>query len=126
MADTLPDNPLPACPDTPSCVRTTKLFDLPSRDLFRLAQAAVRRMSPYGLNLDRPDLRLHAVFRVLFVFKDDVHVTVNAHKSGSALHIRSASRVGKYDFGVNRRRVTHFFDLLDEQVGASSEMKDGE
>jgi uncharacterized protein (DUF1499 family) len=31
------------------------------------------------------------------------------------LHVRSASRVGKGDLGVNRRRVRALFDALETQ-----------
>ena len=48
---------------------------------------------------------IEAVFRI-GPFKDDLTVAVERLKDGAtALHIRSKSRVGSYDCGVNRRRI---------------------
>ena len=55
--------------------------------------------------------RVDAVFSV-FLFEDDVAVMITPQTTGSALHIRSASRTGYSDLGVNRRRVQHFFETL--------------
>ncbi len=57
--------------------------------------------------------RIDAVFTV-FLFKDDVALAIEPHEEGAALHIRSASRVGYRDFGVNRRRVKRFFAELEK------------
>ena len=47
---------------------------------------------------------LHAEFTSrLFRFVDDVECLVDP--AGQVIHVRSASRVGHSDFGVNRRRV---------------------
>jgi len=47
---------------------------------------------------------LHAVFvSRWFGFVDDVELVFD--DADKVIHIRSASRVGYYDFGVNRRRV---------------------
>ncbi|MEJ2726895.1 MAG: DUF1499 domain-containing protein [Deltaproteobacteria bacterium] len=47
---------------------------------------------------------IHAEFRSLvFQFVDDVEFYFSSEKS--IIHVKSASRTGYYDFGVNRRRV---------------------
>lgn len=47
---------------------------------------------------------LHAVCRTrLFGFRDDLEFRYSP--DDGVVHVRSASRVGIYDFGVNRRRV---------------------
>lgn len=47
---------------------------------------------------------LHAVFTSLvFRFQDDVEILRDA--DAQVLHVRSASRVGHSDLGVNRKRV---------------------
>jgi uncharacterized protein (DUF1499 family) len=49
-------------------------------------------------------LYLHVVFQSdVFRFIDDVEFVVD--EAVKVVHVRSASRVGYYDFGVNRRRV---------------------
>jgi uncharacterized protein (DUF1499 family) len=52
---------------------------------------------------------LYAEFRTpLLRFVDDVEFM----KAGSVVHVRSASRLGRRDFGVNRRRVEEIRALL--------------
>ena len=60
--------------------------------------------SPGGSVVDRAPNYLHAEFRTRFFrFIDDVEIL--AEPEQSVLQIRSASRVGKSDFGANRERV---------------------
>ena len=46
---------------------------------------------------------LHAVCRTRFGFADDLECRLCL--ADGAIHVRSASRLGYYDFGVNRARV---------------------
>lgn len=46
-------------------------------------------------------------------FKDDVVIRIRALANGTRLDMRSASRVGKSDFGVNARRIGGFLQQLD-------------
>jgi len=71
------------------------------------ARSTLQEMRPRTLEPDGQN-RYHAVFRV-FVFSDDVWVVVLPEAGGSRLHIRSQSRMGNSDLGVNRRRVERFF-----------------
>jgi uncharacterized protein (DUF1499 family) len=57
-----------------------------------------------------------AVYRVAWIFKDDVDVAVESDTAGSVLHLRSASRIGHSDLGVNRRRVQRILDAVEEQL----------
>ena len=107
-----PENPLPSCPSSPNCVRQTRLFDLPADTLFARAQAALETLDPSSLSATPETRRLDAVFTV-FLFKDDLALVVERHEDAAALHIRSASRVGYSDFGVNQRRVKRFFAELE-------------
>lgn len=57
---------------------------------------------PRTVIVEEADGYLHATFQTAFFrFKDDVQIEVD----GDQLHIRSASRVGYGDLGVNRKRV---------------------
>ena len=116
QAQSLPDNPLPPCPDTPNCERVARAYDVPPDTLFVAAQRALESLGPTTLRLsDRPnERRAEAVYRVALIFKDDVDVVVKARdEDGSALYIRSASRVGHSDLGVNRRRVQRLLDAVE-------------
>lgn len=111
----LPENPLPRCPGTPNCYRTSEAFDLSPQALFDAALAAVRELDGLTIGqaeeIERDGLGLHAPFEV-FVFTDDLDLRVERHGNGAVLHVRSASRVGKSDLGVNKRRVRALFDAL--------------
>ena len=113
MPASLPDNPLPPCPASPNCVRLSRHFDLPAETLFDRAQKALEALGPSELKAAPKKRRLDAVFTV-FVFKDDVALCLEPHETGSVLHIRSASRTGYSDLGVNQRRVEGFFRTLEK------------
>lgn len=49
---------------------------------------------------------------LLFGFKDDVVIRVAADGAGSRIDVRSASRVGRSDFGTNARRVQAYLAKL--------------
>lgn len=55
---------------------------------------------------------LHVEFTsALLRFVDDVEFRVDV--DAGVIHVRSASRVGRYDFGVNRRRVEAIRDAFE-------------
>ena len=114
MPTPLPDNPLPPCPSSPNCLRQTHHVDLPADTLFDRAQQALETLGPSTLKTDPESRRLDAVFTV-FLFKDDVALRIEPHDDGAALHIRSASRTGYSDLGVNRRRVERFLKALENR-----------
>jgi uncharacterized protein (DUF1499 family) len=70
----------------------------------RAALIAVLHAIPRAKIVTADENFLHVEFRsAVFRFVDDVEFLFDdEHK---VIHIRSASRVGYYDFGVNRRRV---------------------
>lgn len=51
-----------------------------------------------------------------FRFVDDMDLEFDPGKS--LIHVRSASRIGTYDWGVNRRRVETLRQELDARLGA--------
>jgi uncharacterized protein (DUF1499 family) len=52
-----------------------------------------------------------------FKFVDDVVIRVSADGSGSRVDIRSVSRQGRSDFGVNARRIRAYLASLNAQAG---------
>ena len=115
MASSLPENPLPPCPASPNCVRQTRAFALPADTLFDRARQALEAIGPSTLEASPDTRHIEAVFTVVF-FKDDVALRIEPYQDGTVLHIRSASRVGYSDLGVNRRRVARFFRRLEKSV----------
>ncbi|MCE2541052.1 MAG: DUF1499 domain-containing protein [Acidobacteria bacterium] len=86
-------------------------------DAFRRALAVVQRMGWELLATDPDSLRIEATDRSFwFGFEDDVVIRIAADgESGSRVDVRSLSRVGVGDLGVNARRVREFLDALAEE-----------
>jgi uncharacterized protein (DUF1499 family) len=58
--------------------------------------------------------RIHAeITSRVFGFVDDLDLIINSEQQ--IIHVRSASRTGYYDFGVNRRRVEKLRTLLKSE-----------
>ena len=79
-------------------------------------EAAQRAAQRLGWQIDAyvpADGRLEATdTSVFFGFKDDVVVRVRASDAGARVDVRSKSRVGLSDVGVNARRVRAFLKLM--------------
>jgi uncharacterized protein (DUF1499 family) len=55
----------------------------------------------------------------VFGFVDDVTIRIEpVTEFVTRVHVRSASRVGKGDFGQNARNIEEFFEELDSRLGA--------
>ncbi|MFT5421551.1 MAG: hypothetical protein ACI9D5_002308 [Candidatus Endobugula sp.] len=52
----------------------------------------------------------------LFGFVDDIVIRVSAHKKGSKVDIRSASRIGVSDLGANAKRIQRFSVALANTI----------
>ena len=115
-AQSVPDtSPLPDCPDSPNCEHVARTYDdVSASRLFDAARAALQSLGPTEMDVSPDSTRAHAVYRVALVFKDDVDVAVR--EDGPTLFVRSASRVGYSDLGVNRRRVERFFAALNARL----------
>lgn len=54
----------------------------------------------------------------VFRFRDDLTIWISLDENGlTRVEARSESRVGRGDFGVNRRRIDRMLALLDRSVG---------
>ena len=121
-AQDLPENPLKPCRYPTNCVRRSRAFEADAERLFESAERAVRQTGGFSIGKMeslRPDpsaRRFESTFR-LFGFKDDLVASVEPHAGGAVLHVRSASRTGRGDLGVNRRRVRAFFEEVEKDLG---------
>ncbi|MBV9687983.1 MAG: DUF1499 domain-containing protein, partial [Alphaproteobacteria bacterium] len=52
-----------------------------------------------------------------FGFTDDIVVRIGASGSGSRIDVRSSSRLGRSDFGVNAARVRAYLTELRQTAG---------
>ena len=86
--------------------------------VFDAAMHAVNRLPRWSVVSydDRTgEIRAEATTRMLR-FVDDVTIRVEGHGDGARVHVRSASRVGKGDFGQNARNIRAFLSELDRQL----------
>jgi uncharacterized protein (DUF1499 family) len=103
---------LAPCPGVPNCVCS---FDTKARGIVPLSyegspEEALARLQavlgawPRTRVVTVADGYVHAECRsLLFRFVDDVEFLLD--RAARAIHVRSASRAGGWDLGVNRRRV---------------------
>jgi len=87
-----------------------------SRDqVLDLIRESMSRMSRWVvISEDRSAGRFEVVATTGLVrFKDDVVLELRQQENRFQLHMRSKSRKGKSDFGVNVKRIKEFFTLLD-------------
>ena len=125
-ADTAANHPkLPSCPNSPNCVSSQSpdpaRYIEPLRYTGNLADARqmliniLKSAKRVRLVKTEPDF-IHAEFHsFIFRFVDDVEFYFPADQA--IIHVKSASRTGYYDFGVNRRRVNQLrlkFESLAE------------
>jgi len=89
------------------------MLDLPPAQAFARAERAARAMGWDIVSAAPADLRIEATdTTLLFGFKDDIVVRVTPSGNGSRVDLRSLSRVGKSDFGVNANRIRKFLRQL--------------
>ena len=82
---------------------------LTSEDAVSRSVALLEQMGLEVINVDLDAGRVEAVATTFwFGFKDDFVVRVRGNNEGSRIDVRSVSRVGQFDLGVNAERVMTF------------------
>jgi uncharacterized protein (DUF1499 family) len=117
---------LAPCPDTPNCVSSQSEDKRQAIEPLRYegaAQTALQELTDVIRGMKRARITtareryLHAEFTsLLFRFVDDVEFLLD--DNSKTIHVRSASRVGYSDLGVNRKRVEAIrsrFDALRKE-----------
>jgi uncharacterized protein (DUF1499 family) len=106
------DNRLSPCPSSPNCVSSQSDDGGPKIDPIRFTSTlaeAMARLKEVVQGKERTTVvretpeYFHVEFRTVLGFVDDVEFF--ADESQKVIHLRSASRVGYWDLGVNRRRI---------------------
>lgn len=102
------DGKLAACPGTPNCVNSqsddaqSKIDALPRVSIAELKKAVTAMAG--ATVIEEKDNYLYAEFKSkLMGYVDDVEFYLDS--STNSTQVRSASRLGKSDLGVNRKRV---------------------
>jgi uncharacterized protein (DUF1499 family) len=116
---------LAPCKRTPNCVSSQAdsgdavhyVTPIVYRGGSNAALAALReaiRAMPRARIVRETSEYLYAEFRSrLMRYVDDVEFAID--RAAGVIHVRSASRLGRHDFGVNRARVEAIRRLIDEQ-----------
>ncbi len=116
-------------PDSPDSALQTRFVDVPWSEAVSAAQSALSAQKTYGRwwktgqntiagALPGQQLReeLHAQVPVLF-FTDDLVVTLSEQEDGKIrVDCTSKARIGRGDFGENRRHVMQFLRAYDEKL----------
>jgi len=86
-------------------------LNAPPESAYEAALNAAKRMPRWTiLAADAAARSIEAVASTgLLRFKDDIVIEVRPNGSGSTLHMRSKSRVGKGDLGANAERIRAYF-----------------
>ena len=113
---------LAPCPASPNCVSSEATDALHATAAYRIrgdSRAAWKALESHLRELPRVELvtvagdYLHAVFTTrLMRYRDDVEFVVDA--PAGVIRLRSASRVGYGDMGVNRERLESIRSVLIE------------
>ena len=91
----------------------TMTSDLPPSQLFVKAEATVREMGWEIAAADVKDGRIEATQTTLiYGFKDDIVILITPQGTGSKVDVRSMSRMGLSDLGVNAERIRKFSAAL--------------
>jgi uncharacterized protein (DUF1499 family) len=109
------DGRLAACKTSPNCVSSQakptdrEHYIAPIRGRMSAVRIAVQGM-PRTTIIAEKENYLYAEFRSkLLGYVDDVEFFFD----GAAIHVRSCSRLGRRDFGVNRKRVEELRRLIE-------------
>lgn len=111
-------HPFEPCPESPNCTYHSVLFQDQAGQLLDDVVLAMDRISPYKIEVDSQSLQIEAVFRIpVLGFKDDIKISIKPYeKGGSILYIKSSSRIGESDLGVNRRRIKRIISIIKQQI----------
>lgn len=91
-------------------------LDMPPDEAYELVRKAATNRSWQVIEAMRPGGRvglgrLEAIDRTFLLrIPDDVTVRISPRADGTRIDVRSASRIGKHDFGQNARRIRSFLD----------------
>lgn len=120
----VPKNPLSSCPDTPNCFMTTQYFEADSSRVFTALHSTIKDMNAHEVELISTDTvqSINAIYKIpVFGWMDDVNIIIESNRqniSGSFVHLRSSSREGYSDLGVNKRRINRIIKDSRKQLNA--------
>lgn len=116
-----PDNIAETAPDGGTKDLKTRVYKTDLANAAKVVQETIPTLSSWGSNwklvenkIEGDSAIIKAEIPVVF-FTDDLEVKIKQTESGVSVDVRSNSRVGKSDFGENRRHVVQILEVLDEK-----------
>lgn len=90
------------------------IVDKAPQQVFSAVRELIRRQGKWNIEFeDQPAFHLEATDKSRFFrFTDDIVIRVEPRDSGSVVQMRSRSRTGRSDFGVNAKRIRKFLGDL--------------
>ena len=99
--------------------------DLEPDQAYRMSLRIAKELGWRVVDSNPPNLRgeaeahVDAIDRTLvFGFTDDIAIRIRAAGTKTEIDIRSASRIGRHDFGANAKRVMRFIEAVQQSVAA--------
>ena len=118
----IPENPLPSCPDSPNCYRITEVFEGDSTEVYQAFEKSIHSEGPFNIETDitGENLTISATYKIpVFDWLDDVKIILEStskNKKFTFVHLKSASRDGYYDLGVNKRRINRILEKARKEL----------
>jgi len=95
------------------------VLSAPREAVMAAAQAALTSMGLALVAVDAAQGRIEATATsLLFGFKDDMVVRITDDAGGTKVDVRSKSRVGRHDFGMNAKRIREFQSRLQAALNS--------
>jgi uncharacterized protein (DUF1499 family) len=93
------------------------ICDLGPADAFSSVRKIVRYLG-WKILLENPEAgQIEAVdITPLLRFRDDIVIRIQPHGKGSRIDIRSASRLGRSDLGMNAKRIRKFIKCFNQEL----------
>nr|MBX2822931.1 DUF1499 domain-containing protein [Rhodothermaceae bacterium] len=122
-SELLSNSPFESCFSSLNCVHEAYLFDWPAPSELAAIAVEVLESNKFLDSLSRStnNNRIKAVFNA-WIYKDDVQIAIDFHPDEdlhgvyAILFIKSESREGKYDLGVNKRRVKGIVKSMQQRL----------
>ena len=118
-----PDNVAETAPDGGAKDLKTRVYKTDLATTAKVAAETIPTLSSWGSNwkltenkIENDTAIIKAEVPVVF-FTDDLEVKIKQTDGGVTVDVRSNSRVGKSDFGENRRHVAQLLEALDKKFG---------
>jgi uncharacterized protein (DUF1499 family) len=99
------------------------VVDLEAGQTYQLALRVAGDLGWRVVDSNPPNLRVDGVAQIeavarslLFGFPDDIAIRIRPLAGQTRIDVRSVSRVGRHDFGVNARRIDRFAAAVQEEM----------